>query len=239
VAVDNGVPSFEWYSAKSKADRLSPRCPIAHADLCPRYYASLWLLGKAGLTTNISDADGARLDKKWQIFKPAIAEEEPSINSTNDGFRSIGNFCPEIAYDFFGAFTASLSVIGDEIDRGVTHEALARAKVPASDPRWRWALGRGKHYTECREYSIFKELSAKPSKSMLIRRGLTPKLRWAVFARDSFTCSYCGRRAPEVALEVDHKTSVADGGTDEMDNLISACIDCNRGKGPASLTRKA
>ena len=54
--------------------------------------------------------------------------------------------------------------------------------------------------------------------------------RFEIFKRDSFTCRYCGRRPPEVVLEVDHIEPVAKGGTDEDLNLITSCFDCNRGK---------
>jgi 5-methylcytosine-specific restriction endonuclease McrA len=94
-----------------------------------------------------------------------------------------------------------------------------------------------RHYTECREYSI--QLDTRLGKSKNARRprlGLTAKVRWQVLARDAFTCQYCGRRPPEVSLEVDHRVSVAEGGTDDIDNLFSACTECNRGKGTQSVT---
>jgi hypothetical protein len=55
-------------------------------------------------------------------------------------------------------------------------------------------------------------------------------LRFAVLARDSFTCRYCGAQAPHVYLEVDHVEPKSWGGRDDMDNLVTACFDCNRGK---------
>lgn len=68
------------------------------------------------------------------------------------------------------------------------------------------------------------------------RTPLGKKLRFEVFKRDSFKCQYCGRSAPEVILEVDHIIPVAEGGKDEMLNLITSCRDCNRGKGKAKLS---
>ncbi len=62
------------------------------------------------------------------------------------------------------------------------------------------------------------------------------KQRFEVFRRDNFTCQYCGRQTPIVVLEVDHLISKADGGFDEIDNLITSCRDCNRGKGASSIT---
>lgn len=55
-------------------------------------------------------------------------------------------------------------------------------------------------------------------------------LRFDVFARDGFTCQYCGRRPPDVVLELDHIHPVSKDGPDDILNLITACFDCNRGK---------
>lgn len=60
-------------------------------------------------------------------------------------------------------------------------------------------------------------------------------LRFVVLKRDRFTCQYCGRKSPEVSLEVDHVIPVSKGGPTEMANLRTACYTCNRGKGVMSL----
>ncbi len=62
------------------------------------------------------------------------------------------------------------------------------------------------------------------------RERLPQGLRFDVFRRDHFTCVYCGGQSPQVVLECDHVVAVAKGGTDTMDNLVTACYDCNRGK---------
>lgn len=60
--------------------------------------------------------------------------------------------------------------------------------------------------------------------------------RFEVFRRDDFRCQYCGRRAPEVAIEVEHMRPISLGGTDDMWNLASACQQCNAGKSNIPLT---
>ena len=57
-------------------------------------------------------------------------------------------------------------------------------------------------------------------------------LRFRVLARDNFRCVYCGRSARDdgVVLEVDHVYPKSKGGKDTMDNLVTACRDCNQGK---------
>ena len=61
-----------------------------------------------------------------------------------------------------------------------------------------------------------------------------PSLRFSVFRRDSFTCQYCGRRAPEFPLHVDHVVPWAAGGATTLSNLRTACGECNLGKGRGS-----
>jgi len=67
------------------------------------------------------------------------------------------------------------------------------------------------------------------------RRGLTKTMRFEVFKRDHFTCQYCGARAPDVVLECDHAQPVFHGGQNAMENLRTACRDCNAGKGARLL----
>lgn len=71
---------------------------------------------------------------------------------------------------------------------------------------------------------------------MTTRKPMSKKTRFAVFARDAFTCQYCGRQPPSVVLEVDHIIPVVDGGTDDNANLRTSCFTCNRGKGRTVIT---
>ncbi len=71
---------------------------------------------------------------------------------------------------------------------------------------------------------------------MAERKPIGKKLRFEVFKRDSFTCQYCGRSAPDVILEVDHIQPVAEGGENDLLNLITSCHDCNAGKGKRRLS---
>lgn len=62
------------------------------------------------------------------------------------------------------------------------------------------------------------------------RSGITPSVRWKVFARDGFRCRYCGAAGGTAVLVVDHIHPVSRGGRDNLDNLITACETCNQGK---------
>lgn len=60
--------------------------------------------------------------------------------------------------------------------------------------------------------------------------AISKKIRFEVFKRDGFKCSYCGNEPPAVILEADHINPSSEGGTDDINNLITSCFDCNRGK---------
>jgi 5-methylcytosine-specific restriction endonuclease McrA len=64
------------------------------------------------------------------------------------------------------------------------------------------------------------------------RRKIT---RRAVFARDNWTCQYCGARSN---LTVDHVIPRSKGGGSSWDNIVASCAPCNRRKGDA-LPRQA
>lgn len=71
------------------------------------------------------------------------------------------------------------------------------------------------------------------------RKQISKGTRFKVFNRDGFTCCYCGQQPPAVVLEVDHIVPVAAGGANAIENLTTACMDCNRGKGAKKLTAPA
>ena len=70
---------------------------------------------------------------------------------------------------------------------------------------------------------------------MADRDPISKSTRFQIFRRDKFTCQYCGQKAPDVTLVIDHIYPVASGGTDHPSNLITACTACNAGKGDKPL----
>lgn len=63
------------------------------------------------------------------------------------------------------------------------------------------------------------------------RRKIT---RRAVFARDGWTCQYCGTRSN---LTVDHVVPRSKGGPSTWENIVASCAPCNRRKGNLTTTQ--
>lgn len=62
---------------------------------------------------------------------------------------------------------------------------------------------------------------------------VSKSLRDRVRAIYDFRCGYCGVSEAESGgeLDADHFRPVAHGGTDDLENLVYACVTCNRFKG--------
>lgn len=57
--------------------------------------------------------------------------------------------------------------------------------------------------------------------------------RRTIFARDDYTCQYCGYRGKD--LTVDHVIPRRLGGSDDWENLVTCCRKCNLKKGDKPL----
>lgn len=52
-----------------------------------------------------------------------------------------------------------------------------------------------------------------------------------IYARDNFTCQYCGVRHSRSELNLDHVVPRCMGGRSTWENVVCSCLDCNRRKG--------
>lgn len=51
-----------------------------------------------------------------------------------------------------------------------------------------------------------------------------------IFARDKYSCQYCGMKGKMSELTYDHVVPRAQGGKTEWNNIVTCCYDCNRDK---------
>lgn len=55
--------------------------------------------------------------------------------------------------------------------------------------------------------------------------------RQNVYARDDFTCQYCGKRLPRSKLNLDHVVPRSHGGRSTWANVVTSCVSDNERKG--------
>lgn len=156
-------PDMDWYMGISRERGVTPRCPFASADRCPRYYESLSLLGRAGSTAIPVDEDN-RLKSFWEKTDlwPKTGEEASAI-AGGERYTAFVNFCPEVSFERFGYFASSLVDFHDGMDRDLAHKHLVQLGVHANDWRWRWQDVRPMHFTECSRYSPLLRSSSATS----------------------------------------------------------------------------
>lgn len=79
-------------------------------------------------------------------------------------------------------------------------------------------------------WALFPFLRARQSAE------LAAGLRFTVLRRDGFRCRYCGRSPDDGAmLHVDHVLARSRGGPTTLENLVTACQECNLGKSDRDL----
>jgi 5-methylcytosine-specific restriction endonuclease McrA len=63
-----------------------------------------------------------------------------------------------------------------------------------------------------------------------VRRDYVPFTRANIYARDDHRCQYCGVPFAREDLTFDHVVPSAQGGPKTWDNIVTACMPCNREK---------
>lgn len=149
---------------------------------------------------------------------------------------------------------AAVSVTADWIDRYVGKEGFSAA-LAAQDwlfirdcgiaiPKWDvWNSYSAKKRMDARQRQSEKRArdAGHGTVTRLSReKDLIPRqLRRAIYDRDSHRCVYCGRAEGECpanepksegSLSLDHIIPESCGGTSSADNLVTACVPCNREK---------
>jgi hypothetical protein len=87
------------------------------------------------------------------------------------------------------------------------------------------------HYMECELYSEMKFFWEFNKNKVKARAPISPKIRFHILNRDKYSCTYCGVKASETRLHIDHIIPVSAGGANDPGNLTTSCEQCNFGKG--------
>lgn len=99
---------------------------------------------------------------------------------------------------------------------------------------WRWLEQITDHEWNYEDVNYWYKFIRDPSDT---REEISPSLRYQVLTRDESTCKKCGRKTPDVELQVDHMLPWACGGSTVVDNLQSLCRECNQGKSDLCFER--
>jgi len=62
------------------------------------------------------------------------------------------------------------------------------------------------------------------------RNDYVPFTRANIYARDDFRCQYCGEQFNSEDLTFDHVVPQAQGGRRTWENIVTACVPCNKEK---------
>ncbi|KKK53555.1 hypothetical protein LCGC14_3093620 [marine sediment metagenome] len=85
---------------------------------------------------------------------------------------------------------------------------------------------------ERKRIARLEKLKFQPEKEKHVR------LPFRIYLRDNFACQYCGRTPQDgVKLELDHVFPKSLGGSDDDDNLVTACWECNSAKSDLPLVQ--
>jgi hypothetical protein len=149
---------LEKYKQQSINLGLPPRCPIASANYCPRYFKTISLLRESGLIAGLDESKEKEIEEYWKKtpFWLVPLEEEPAVAGPEGKRHIISNICPEIGYELFGIFSCFFAKYADEIDEGVACNKLRREKAPADDWRWHFSTIIKMHYSDCKEFSQYQ-----------------------------------------------------------------------------------
>lgn len=122
---------------------------------------------------------------------------------------------------------------------GQEHPNVTPISVDTYIRRWGGLPRFAKLFVQLKNGQITKsELLNKKIKGKK-REPISPRLRAEVLHRDNKKCQDCGKSADDgIKLEIHHILPVSMGGKTTIENLITNCEACNRGKSDKVLDKK-
>ncbi|MEM8719360.1 MAG: HNH endonuclease [Cyanobacteria bacterium P01_G01_bin.39] len=80
-----------------------------------------------------------------------------------------------------------------------------------------------------KKVSVANNISTN-KKNQKTSRYISKSTRVSVLHRDKYKCVFCGRSSQQIELQIDHIIPFSRGGSNQIDNLQTLCVDCNQGK---------
>jgi 5-methylcytosine-specific restriction endonuclease McrA len=129
----------------------------------------------------------------------------------------------------------------------INHKTYCGDKKEHGTCAWKAVIARQRRFRRLHpEYCLkekeykrgyLKRLSPERKEEIRLReKHRRLELRFSILKRDNFTCQYCGRKAPDVILQIDHMFPKSKGGLDKIENYKTTCQECNLGKSDKILS---
>jgi len=127
-----------------------------------------------------------------------------------------------------GSFVAETEVaLKERLKRALTPSEAWFREGKSVKRYWEFLEAMTSHTWEYQDVDYWYRLLRDPSDT---REAIPESLRYEVLTRDKSACQKCGRKAPDVELQVDHIVPWDYGGPTVKDNLRTLCRECNSGK---------
>lgn len=131
-----------------------------------------------------------------------------------------------VEWESYDGRTQRVAVVECALCEGVEYQADA---IPINDTqicgRCADVIMNLRHYQGSGRYVTWP--NPEPERKTTTRKAISPTKRRNVYERDYYACRYCGARQN---LVIDHVTPVSRGGRNTLDNLVTACAECNSRK---------
>ena len=163
----------------------------------------------------------------WHLFRYSFAQTgQPYVRVSTRRLRSA------VVKSSRGAEEISLQQVQDVL-RGLESSGAIRREGEPSREGTLYRVMIPDEIDACREYRrkrvAEEEKPPQPSEAEADFYNIKEN-RLKVYERDEYKCRYCGKQLTRFTCTLDHVTPVAAGGTNALDNLVTACLACNSKK---------
>ncbi len=165
----------------------------------------------------------------WYLFRHSIAENgNPHLRVST---RNLRTAVVKSSYSQATANTISLQKVAETLRALEIIGAIRKEGEPNRDGTLYRVLIPDE-IEGCRKYRserVAREPKPKVSASEIDHYNVREN-RIKVFERDSYRCRFCEKQLTRFTATLDHVKAVAEGGDNSLDNLVTACLDCNSTK---------
>jgi hypothetical protein len=165
----------------------------------------------------------------WYLFRHSISKDgNPHLRVST---RSLRRAVVKSAYSQDDEKTVSLGKVHESL-RALENIGAIRKEGETNRDGTLYRVLIPEEIEACREFRS-KRKASEPElfiKVSEIDYYNVRENRIRVFERDGYLCRYCHKQLTRFTATLDHVISVAEGGNNSLENLVTACLDCNSPK---------